>query len=45
MSKMMYTIMDVYPGGDYSIRVTITNVAGSATSDIVNALTITTGKS
>ena len=45
MSKMMYSIMDVYPGGDYSIRVTITNVAGSVTSDIVNASTITTGKS
>ena len=45
ISKMMYTIRDVYPGGDYSIRVTITNVAGSVTSDIVNVSTITTGKS
>ena len=45
VSKMMYTIMHVYPGGDYSIRVTITNVAGSVTSDIVNASTIKTGKS
>ena len=44
-NRMSYTIREVYPGGDYSIRVTITNVAGSVTSDIVNASTIKTGKS
>ena len=44
MPRMNYSITEVYPGGDYSIRVTITNVAGSVTSDIVNASTITTGK-
>ena len=42
--RMSYTIREVYPG-DYSIRVTITNVAGSVTSDIVNVSTITRGKS
>ena len=45
MTRMAYSIMDVYPGGDYSIRVTVTNVAGSVTSDIVNVSTMTTGKS
>ena len=45
ISRMMYSLTEVSPGGDYSIRVTIANVAGSVTSDIVNVSTITTGKS
>ena len=40
---MEYNIMKDY--GDYNITVTITNAAGSVTSDVVNVITMREGKS
>ena len=43
LPTMEYNIMKDY--ADYNITVTITNVAGSITSDVVNVITMIEGKS
>ena len=43
MPAMIYSITEVYAGGDYDITVMISNIAGSVASDILNVSTMETG--